>query len=149
MLLLVGSTLGKLTHIEVGGADYYSVTKSLYSILISLPPPLSPLPPPLSSSFPARGANQVVPPGLVPGVLPLNWTMDWNTGMDSGMDYGLSGIHALQVFVREEEDERSTKATIDHGGRRRSAMCWLYGTVGRRGGGGGALNSSTYACLLL
>ena len=66
--------------------------------------------------------------------------------MDSGMDYGLSVVHALQVFIREEEDERSTKATIDHGGRKRSAMCRLYGTVGR---GGGALNSSTYACLLL
>ena len=49
--------------------------------------------------------------------------------------------------VRGEEEEQLTKATIDHGGRKRSAMCRLCGTVGR--GGGGALISSTYSCLLL
>ena len=45
--------------------------------------------------------------------------------------------------VRGEEEERSTKATIDHGGRNRSPMCRLCGTVGR-----GVFNSSTYSILM-
>ena len=53
----------------------------------------------------------------------------------------------VQVFVREEEDERLTKAMIEHGGRKRSAMCRLYGTVGRGGGGGGGCTKLQYICM--